>query len=163
MLTTLLFSIICAFSHTAALSSETRPTAPDTTKYYIIDNVRIKDSDFNGSQLVGQKIVVYTVDTLKTTSDNDNLTVRPLGDKVVIVHIVRTEKGMEQPTVVNLQKGDPLYIVDGVVASAEEINDIQTIKSMSVLYGNKAVEQYGQAAKYGAVIIQTKKATKKPE
>ena len=163
MLTTLLLSFLIAFTPSTAISFEPVAAAPDTTRYYLIDNEKIDASEFNGSQLVGQKIVSYTVDTVKT----DNLTARLGGDRLIIVHNIRTEKGLQQPDnlgnhIVNLQKEEPLYIVDGVVVAAEEVKkmDMQTIESMSVLKDSQAIGQYGQSAKYGAVIIQTKKSAK---
>ena len=170
MLTTLFVSILCAFAPTAAITTEAISAASDTTRYYFIDYERIDAADFNGSQLVGKKIVAYTVDTIKTANVNDDLSIRQGGDPVVIMHNIRTEEGQKQPDnlgghIVNLQKDEPLYIVDGVVVPAEEVKkmDMQTIESMSVLQAKNAIAQYGQAARLGAVIIQTKKSSKKPE
>ena len=170
MFTTLFVSILCAFTPSAVISIEAISAASDTTRYYFIDYERIDASDFNGSQLVGKKIVAYTVDTVKTVTVNDDLSIQPGGDRVVIMHNIRTEEGQKQPDnlgghIVNLQKEEPLYIVDDEVVAAEEVKkmDMQSIESMSVLKGPQAIAQYGQAAKYGAVIIQTKKVSKKPE
>lgn len=166
MLTPLLFFILCSFAPSDALHPEAEAAAPDTTLIYFIDNVKYDASVFNGSQLVGQKLVAYTIDTVKAVSVvREGLSVHPGSERVIILHQIRTEEGQKQADgikghVVNLQKGDPLYIVDGEVASPEAINDIQTIESMTVLHSAKAVERYGQAAKYGAIIIQIKKSSK---
>ena len=158
MLTTLLVSILCAFAPTAVIPTEAISAASDTTRYYFIDYERIDAADFNGSQLVGKKIVAYTVDTIQQG-----------GDRVFIMHNILTDDGPKPDNlgghIVNLQKGEPLYIVDGVVIAADEVKkmDMQTIESMSVLQATNAVAQYGQAAQHGAVIIQTKKSSKKPE
>ena len=167
MLTTLLLSFLIAFTPSTAISIEAVAAAPDTTRYYLIDNEKIDASEFNGSQLVGQKVIAYTVDTVKTVTVNEDLSIQPGGDRVIILHNIRTEKGLKLPDnlgnhIVNLQKVEPLYIVDGVVIPAAEVKkmDMQTIESMSVLQAKNAVPQYGQAAIYGAVIIQTKKSSK---
>ena len=167
MLTTLLLSFLIAFTPSTAISFEPVAAAPDTTRYYLIDNEKIDASEFNGSQLVGQKVIAYTVDTVKTVTVNEDLSIQPGGDRVIILHNIRTEKGLKLPDnlgnhIVNLQKVEPLYIVDGVVIPAAEVKkmDMQTIESMSVLQAKNAVPQYGQAAIYGAVIIQTKKSSK---
>ena len=167
MLTTLLLSFLIAFTPSTAISTEAVAAAPDTTRYYLIDNEKIDASEFNGSQLVGQKVIAYTVDTVKTVTVNEDLSIQPGGDRVIILHNIRTEKGLKLPDnlgnhIVNLQKVEPLYIVDGVVIPAAEVKkmDMQTIESMSVLQAKNAVPQYGHAAMYGAVIIQTKKSSK---
>ena len=165
MLTTFLFSLLCAFAPTEAVSA-----ASDTTKFYFIDHEKIDAADFNGSQLVGKKIVAYTVDTLKAVSVDEGFSIRQGEDRVIIMHIIRTEEGPKQPDkmenhIVYLQNEEPLYVVDGVVVAAKEVKkmDMQTVESISILKGPRAIGKYGQAAKYGAVIIQTKKASKKPE
>ena len=165
MLTTFLFSLLCAFAPTEAVSA-----ASDTTKFYFIDYEKIDAADFNGSQLVGKKIVAYTVDTLKAVSVDEGFSIRQGEDRVIIMHIIRTEEGPKQPDkmenhIVYLQNEEPLYVVDGVVVAAKEVKkmDMQTVESISILKGPRAIGKYGQAAKYGAVIIQTKKASKKPE
>ena len=167
MLTTLLLSFLIAFTPSTAISTEAVAAAPDTTRYYLIDNEKIDASEFNGSQLVGQKVIAYTVDTVKTVTVNEDLSIQPGGDRVIILHNIRTEKGLKLPDnlgnhIVNLQKAEPLYIVDGVEIPAAEVKkiDMQNIESMSVLQAKNAVPQYGQAAIYGAVIIQTKKSSK---
>ena len=165
MLTTFLFSLLCAFAPTEAVSA-----APDTTRYYFIDYEKIDAADFNGSQLVGKKIVAYTVDTIKAVSLNKDLSIQPGGDRVVIIHNIQTEKGPKVPD--NLEdhvfvrgNGDPLYIVDDVAVAADEVKkmDMQTVESISVLKAKQAVAHYGLAARHGVVIIHTKKASKKPE
>ena len=165
MLTTFLFSLLCAFAPTEAVSA-----ASDTTTFYFIDYEKIDAADFNGSQLVGKKIVAYTVDTIKAVSVNDDLLIRQGEDRVIILHHIETEEGPKQPDkmenhIIYLQNQEPLYVVDGVVVAAKEVKkmDMQTVESISILKGPRAVGKYGQAATYGAVIIQTKKASKKPE
>ncbi|MBO4536545.1 MAG: TonB-dependent receptor plug domain-containing protein [Bacteroidales bacterium] len=168
MLTTLFVSILCAFAPTAVISPAT--AAPDTTAIYLIDNEQIKASEFDGSQLVGQRIVTYRIDTVKTNSTvYDDLSVQYGEERVIIIHLIDTERGPKQPDtmgnhIVIVGQSEPLYIVDGVAVAADEVKkmDARTIESMSVLKSPKAVTQYGQAAKHGVVIIQTKKSSKKP-
>ena len=162
MLTTILFSLLCAFAPTEVVSA-----ASDTTTFYFIDYEKIDAADFNGSQLVGKKIVAYTVDTIKAVSVNDDLLIRQGEDRVIIMHHIETEEGPKQPDkmenhIIYLQNQEPLYVVDGVVVAAKEVKkmDMQTVESISILKGPRAVGKYGPAATYGAVIIQTKNKAK---
>lgn len=162
MLTTFLFSLLCAFAPTEVVSA-----ASDTTTFYFIDYEKIDAADFNGSQLVGKKIVAYTVDTIKAVSVNDDLLIRQGEDRVIIMHHIETEEGPKQPDkmenhIIYLQNQEPLYVVDGVVVAAKEVKkmDMQTVESISILKGPRAVGKYGPAATYGAVIIQTKNKAK---
>ena len=162
MLTTFLFSLLCAFAPTEVVSA-----ASDTTTFYFIDYEKIDAADFNGSQLVGKKIVAYTVDTIKAVSVNDDLLIRQGEDRVIILHHIETEEGPKQPDkmenhIIYLQNQEPLYVVDGVVVAAKEVKkmDMQTVESISILKGPRAVGKYGPAATYGAVIIQTKNKAK---
>lgn len=54
-----------------------------------------------------------------------------------------------------------LYIIDGKVTSAKEANHTNpnTIKSISILKGNDAIQKYGDKGKNGVIIITTKPAT----
>ena len=162
MLTTILFSLLCAFAPTEVVSA-----ASDTTTFYFIDYEKIDAADFNGSQLVGKKIVAYTVDTIKAVSVNDDLLIRQGEDRVIIMHHIETEEGPKQPDkmenhIIYLQNQEPLYVVDGVVVAAKEVKkmDMQTVESISIVKGPRAVGKYGPAATYGAVIIQTKNKAK---
>ena len=57
---------------------------------------------------------------------------------------------------------DPLIIFDGKEISKKELDSIDpnTIESMSVLKNENAVAQYGEKAKNGVIIIQSKRKTK---
>ncbi|MEM6380197.1 MAG: M56 family metallopeptidase, partial [Bacteroidota bacterium] len=61
------------------------------------------------------------------------------------------------------QDTTPLYILDGVkmkkAANLDEL-DPNNIATVTVLKGKSALESYGDAAKYGAVVITTKNAAK---
>ncbi len=56
-------------------------------------------------------------------------------------------------------KNPPLYIVDGKEVKAEDIKKIDpsAIKTVDVFKGEKAIEEYGEKAKNGVVIISTGK------
>ena len=56
------------------------------------------------------------------------------------------------------QKDAPLFIINGKVASGDEINELEpkNIESITVLKDAKAAEQYGEDGKNGVVIIQLK-------
>lgn len=153
MLTTLLFSLFCAFAPAAVVSPETT-AAPDTTAVYIIDNEQITASEFDGSQLVGQRIVAYRIDTLKS-------------ERVILLHSIDTERGSKQPDTMGNHiivhgNAELLYIVDGAVQAEKDFKSLDpwSIQSVTVLKGDKAVKQYGPSAKNGAIIVQTKKSSK---
>ena len=147
MLTTFLFSLLCAFAPTEVVSA-----ASDTTTFYFIDYEKIDAADFNGSQLVGKKIVAYTVDTIKAVSVNDDLLIRQGEDRLIIMHHIETEEGPKQPDkmenhIIYLQNQEPLYVVDGVVVAAKEVKkmDMQTVESISILKGPSSPTPQGTA------------------
>lgn len=53
---------------------------------------------------------------------------------------------------------NPLFIIDGREVKMEEVNKLipQEIESVNVLKGEKALDKYGEKAKYGAVEIKSK-------
>ena len=56
-------------------------------------------------------------------------------------------------------EGDPLYIIDGEEAKAEDVKKLSPgkIKSIDVSKGKSAKKKYGRKAKHGVVEITTKK------
>lgn len=69
------------------------------------------------------------------------------------------DKNIEKEKAINTDsKETPLYIIDGVEVSNEELKklDPSSIESMNVLKGEMAVEKYGEKGKNGVVLI-TKK------
>lgn len=54
--------------------------------------------------------------------------------------------------------GDPLYLVDGNITPAEDLNlSPDSIASIEVLKDSASTNMYGPKAKYGVVLITTKK------
>jgi hypothetical protein len=53
---------------------------------------------------------------------------------------------------------NPLFIIDGSEVKMEEVNKLipQEIESVKVLKGEKALDKYGEKAKYGVVEIKSK-------
>ena len=124
------FSILVSFLFTLAGSFSTlqaAPTvaAPDTLNQYIIDNEPV--DDFDGSQLEGKKIVSYRISTVRSSSKD-----------AVRLHSIRT-KG-------NPQTNDPVYVIDGRVASKKQLEKLAParIKSMTIVKNGslKEVRQY---------------------
>ncbi|WP_315815378.1 carboxypeptidase-like regulatory domain-containing protein [Paraflavitalea speifideaquila] len=56
--------------------------------------------------------------------------------------------------------GSPIYVVDGVIVGADGINP-DDVESLNVLKGPAATALYGQRGSEGAVVITTKKGSKK--
>lgn len=56
--------------------------------------------------------------------------------------------------------GNPIYVVDGVITNSTGVNP-DDVESLNVLKGPAASALYGQRGSEGAIIITTKKATKK--
>ena len=56
--------------------------------------------------------------------------------------------------------GNPIYVVDGVIANSDGINP-DDIESVNILKGPAATALYGQRGSEGAVVITSKKGTKK--
>ena len=53
---------------------------------------------------------------------------------------------------------NPLFIIDGREVKMEEVNKLipEEIESVNVLKGQKALDKYGERAKYGVVEIKSK-------
>ncbi len=56
--------------------------------------------------------------------------------------------------------GNPIYVIDGVIVNADGINP-DDVESVNILKGPAATALYGQRGAEGAVVITTKKGTKK--
>ena len=80
-----------------------------------------------------------------------------------------TIQNSEKPFVVNRcnhqldESNEPLYIIDGIVSTKEKISEIDPnkIESVDVLKENSASALYGIRGKNGALVIKTKKASRK--
>ncbi|MCR5710040.1 MAG: hypothetical protein K6G79_06115 [Bacteroidales bacterium] len=106
----------------------------DTLNRYVIDNQPIEN--FDGRQLVGEKIVTYHI----LTDEKDG--------QVIRTHQITTQKGLE-----------PLYIIDGKAVSAADFQGLATkaIERIDVYKGNaaQAYEKYGNTGK-GVIVISLK-------
>ncbi|MFF5381897.1 SusC/RagA family TonB-linked outer membrane protein [Pedobacter suwonensis] len=60
----------------------------------------------------------------------------------------------------SLGGGNPIYVVDGVITSPDAVNP-DDVETLNVLKGPGATALYGQRGSEGAVVITTKKASKK--
>lgn len=127
-MTHFLFTAICAI----LLNTGAYSAPADTLNQYVIDNQAVEN--FDGSQLVGEKIVSY-----------DILTVEKEG-KIIRIHEIKTWR-----------KSQPVWIIDGKVASRTVFEglDPKAIKSISVLKANniriQSYEKYGDIS--GGVIV----------
>lgn len=63
------------------------------------------------------------------------------------------------PVRIDVKQNKPLYVLDGKIISENKFKKINqnSIESVNVLKGNSAIAIYGQKAKYGAIIITSKK------
>ena len=116
----------------------------DTLNHYVIDNQSFRQ--FDGSQLVGKKIVSYQITTVANGKD------------VIKIHDIQTEGG-QQAFPATLQY-DPVYVIDGKqVAKAEfERLNPEAIKSISVVK-NGSQEDVKKYAGWenGVILVETKK------
>lgn len=135
-MTHFLFTALSALLLNAGVSTTPVVSAAsaDTLMRYIIDNQPIEN--FDGRQLVGEKIVTYHI----LTEEKDG--------QVIQTHQITTQRGLE-----------PLYIIDGKAASAPVFQSLDTkaIERIDVYKGKAAqsYEQYGNTAN-GVIIIYLK-------
>jgi TonB-dependent SusC/RagA subfamily outer membrane receptor len=116
-----------------------------------------------GEELYGEKgkngVVLIKIKKIANKTSEDtaekavSFDVKELGLKGTLSAITVT-KGIERWD----GNDTPLFVVDGVELSADEVQKIlvENIKSISVLKGGKAEEQYGEKGKNGVVLITTK-------
>ncbi|MBQ6073878.1 MAG: hypothetical protein IJK90_08220 [Bacteroidales bacterium] len=135
----LIFSLLLAcLSSYGRLEAAPTAAAPDTLERYLIDRQEVRQ--FDGSQLVGKKIVSYQI----TTVYSDNETVR--------VHEILTENAPSRPA-------DPAYVIDGRQVTKEEFEKLSPsgIKSLVVIKNGSRedVKQYA-GWENGVILITTK-------
>lgn len=114
----------------------------DTTK---MKNVRVIEIEEHND---GEK----TVFVKKIHKDHDNVE--------MTVEVIGAESdGEEKMVFISSDGEEPLLIVDGKELKDGSIDDISpdTIESVNVYKGDKAIEKYGEKGKNGVVIIKTKK------
>ena len=114
----------------------------DTTKIKHIKVIEI-DEDHDGEKMVIVKKIHKDHDEVKVTVD-------VMGDE---------SNGGEKMVFISDDGEKPLIIVDGKEMKDGSIEDIapDTIESINVFKGDKAVEKYGEKGKDGVIIIKTKK------
>lgn len=143
-----LISLMAAFvCGSGLLRAEPLTDPADTLNHYVIDNQAI--DRFDGSQLVGKKIVTYQITTISQGKD------------VVRIHDIITEGNQKTfrgtATYVSL---DPVIVLDGKQiqkAVLEKLNP-EAIKSMNVIKDGtrEDVKQY-EGWENGVILIETKK------
>lgn len=114
----------------------------DTTKIKHVKVIEI-DEDHHGEKTVIVRKVHKDHDEVKVTVD-------VMGDE---------SNSDEKMVFISDDGGEPLIIVDGKEMKDGSIEDIapDTIESINVFKGDKAVEKYGEKGKDGVIIIKTKK------
>ena len=116
----------------------------DTVNHYVIDNQSIRN--FDGSQLIGKKIVSYQVTTVAN------------GKEVIRIHDINTEEGRSKFQASMMY--DPVYVLDGKQIQKAEFEKLNpdAIKSMSVIKdgSREDVKKYA-GWENGVILIETKK------
>ena len=140
-LLTLLAALVCGGG---ILRAEPLMEPADTVNHYVIDNQSIRN--FDGSQLIGKKIVSYQVTTVVN------------GKEVVRIHDINTE-GNQKAFQATLQY-DPVYVLDGKQISKADLERLnpEAIKSMNVIKdgSREDVKKY-PGWENGVILIETKK------
>lgn len=135
-MTHFLFTALCALLLNTGVSTTPAVSAApaDTLTRYVIDNQPIEN--FDGRQLVGEKIVTYHI----LTDEKDG--------QVIRTHQITTQRGLE-----------PLYIIDGkvVLATVFQSLDTKAIERIDVYKGNaaQAYEKFGNTGN-GVIVIYLK-------
>ena len=138
---TLLAALVCG---SGILRAEPLTEPADTLDHFVIDNQTIKH--FDGSQLVGKKIVTYQITTVAK------------GKEVIRIHDIITE-GNQKPFQATLQY-DPVYVLDGKQIQKAEFEKLNpdAIKSMSVIKdGSREDVKKFVGWENGVILIETKK------
>lgn len=143
-----LISLLAAFvCGSGILRAEPLTDPADTLNHYVIDNQSI--DRFDGSQLIGKKIVTYQITTVSKGKD------------VVRIHDIITEGNQKTfRASVTYESLDPVYVLDGkqiLKAEFEKLNP-GAIKSISVIKegSREDVKQY-EGWENGVILIETKK------
>ena len=80
-------------------------------------------------------------------------------DEIVLVKTIEAGKGPEKKISIDVKKEKPLIVIDGVITSEINLNDLNptNIQSMNVLKGEKATTKYAEKGANGVIEITTKK------
>ncbi len=134
------------------LQAEAVAAVPDTLNLYVIDKQMV--SQFDGSQLVGKKIVAYRITT-------GTLTAGSSGKDIVRIHDIQTEgAGNLSIRVASARLADPAYVIDGKQVSKEvfeqlkpsRIHSVEVVKNVS----REDVKKYA-GWENGVILVTTKK------
>ena len=140
-LLTLLAALVCG---SGILRAEPFLEPADTVNHYVIDNQSIRN--FDGSQLIGKKIVSYQVTTVAN------------GKEVIRIHDINTEGNQKASQATLLY--DPVYVLDGKQISKADLERLnpEAIKSMNVIKDGirEDVKKY-PGWENGVILIETKK------
>ena len=108
-------------------------------------------------------------DGLESTNPNSIKSVSVLKDKAAIekygekgkngVILITTKENKKSATLFNSDKEEPIIYIDGELSKNEVLKklDPDSIEKMEVLKGEKAIEEYGEKAKNGVILITLKK------
>ena len=79
--------------------------------------------------------------------------------EVTVKKIGKSDKGAKKMMFISEDGEQPLMIVDGKEMEGGSLEDIdpESIETVNVYKGDKAIEEYGEKAKNGVVVIKTKK------
>lgn len=115
-------------------------------------------SQFDGSQLVGKKIVAYRITT-------GTLTAGSSGKDIVRIHDIQTEgAGNLSIRVVSARPADPAYVIDGKQVSKEEFERLKPsrIHSVMVVKSGSREDVKNYAGWENGVILVRKKKRETP-
>lgn len=121
----------------------------DTVDSYLVDGKKIEN--FDGTQLQGKWIARYSIGRVAGKAERVHVITTSLEDLGKTVKIMSVE-GMKKAV-------NPLCVIEGKVVSPEELKalDVDKILHMTVLKDDSAVKKYGEAARGGAIVVETKK------
>ena len=143
-LISLLAALVCG---SGILRAEPLTDPADTLNHYVIDNQSI--DRFDGSQLIGKKIVTYQITTVAK------------GKNVVRIHDIITEENQKTfRGTMTYESLDPVYVLDGKQISKADLERLnpEAIKSMNVIKdgSREDVKKYA-GWENGVILIETKK------
>ena len=143
-LISLLAALVCG---SGILRAEPLTDPADTLNHYVIDNQSI--DRFDGSQLIGKKIVTYQITTVAK------------GKNVVRIHDIITEENQKTfRGTMTYESLDPVYVLDGKQISKADLERLnpEAIKSMNVIKdgSREDVKKY-PGWENGVILIETKK------
>lgn len=134
------------------LQAEAVAAVPDTLNLYVIDKQMV--SQFDGSQLVGKKIVAYRITT-------GTLTAGSSGKDIVRIHDIQTEAASTSSMhVLVAQTADPAYVIDGKQVTKDEFERLKPsgIHSITVVKkgSREDVKKYA-GWENGVILVTTRK------